>query len=235
MANGPSLNGLRSSANGSAGGPWQERSDRFGTGLDARSLQVRQATLHDRPEVWDLTESADSASVFATPKAELHHCMAGNLDGVYVAVGPDGRLVGAAYTQRINSHEALLTRPTSVLAMHTPSAPMLHLIGIVQQREARVRMAQRLSSCSLAPPPSPWRSALLQCVFTFTLGRLHGRCATTSSMRHGATRHWHAFVPLQSVPPTSLMPASAATSAGWTWALTRRCSSIPALELRYGR
>ena len=123
------------------------------TPLETHSLSVRQFTLHDLPELTKLF--VGGTSVLGTPKAELRHCMGGNMEGVHLAVGPDGRLLGAAYTQRIASYEALLTRPESVLPLQTPSAPILHLIGIVQQREARVRLSLRLFPCLSWPSSKP--------------------------------------------------------------------------------
>ena len=100
----------------------------------AASLAVRSATPDDVPYLRELEKTADN--VLHTPAVDLVQCTAHSLTGVHVAVAPDGRLVGAAYTQSASAE--VLLQPKSAIAPHSSLGPVLHLLGILQQPGTKV-------------------------------------------------------------------------------------------------
>ena len=64
----------------------------------------------------------------------LKRRLAAHPGGQLVAVAPDGRLLGAAYTQRVASCEALLSAQRATEhELHTPSGRVLQLLGMCNE------------------------------------------------------------------------------------------------------
>ena len=93
--------------------------------LRPAGLAIRLATLDDLPELLQL-EAFWRSDVLASSAATLHRRLIAHPTGQFVAVSPDGHLLGAIYTQRVASYEVLLTTQRETeLELHTPAGPVL--------------------------------------------------------------------------------------------------------------
>jgi hypothetical protein len=97
---------------------------------------VRLATLGDLPALLEL-EAFWRSDALAASEAALRRRIEAHPAGQFVATAPDGRLLGAIYTQRVASYDCLLTTTRkSEHELHTPSGPVVQLLGVIQRPES---------------------------------------------------------------------------------------------------
>ena len=87
--------------------------------------RIRLATLDDLPGLLKL-EAFWRSDVLSAPEATLRRRIVAHPTGQFVAVAPDGQLLGVMYTQRVASYETLLTAQRETeLDLHTPAGPVV--------------------------------------------------------------------------------------------------------------
>ena len=103
------------------------------------SLAIRRATARDIAGLVKLEASRQHPALLAASEGTIRQRIEAHPMGQFVAVSPDGQVVGAAYTQRVASQDSLLaiTRDRE-LSLHTPHGRVVQLLGVVQMPAANV-------------------------------------------------------------------------------------------------
>ena len=118
--------------------PFAERELHWLQQLHPAGLSIRLATLDDLPKLLEL-EAFWRSDVLSAKEATLRRRLVAHPKGQFVAVAPDGRLLGIMYTQRVASYETLLTaKRETELDLHMPAGPVIQLLSVVQRPGAKV-------------------------------------------------------------------------------------------------
>jgi hypothetical protein len=105
------------------------------------SVAIRRATTNDISSLVMLEASRQQQQgwLLAASERTIRQRIQAHPIGQFVAVAPDGQVVGTAYTQRVVSHQSLLaTTRERELTLHTPHGRVVQLLGVVQMPAANV-------------------------------------------------------------------------------------------------
>ena len=103
------------------------------------SLAIRRATARDIAGLVKLEASRQHPALLAASEGTIRQRIEAHPMGQFVAVSPDGQVVGAAYTQRVALQDSLLaTTRERELSLHTPHGRVVQLLGVVQMPAANV-------------------------------------------------------------------------------------------------
>ena len=106
--------------------------------LRPAGLSVRLATLDDLAELAEL-EGGGSGTACSASEQTLRCRLSAHPTGQLVALSPDGKVLGACYSQRVVSTEELIgARYETELRAHSPAGPLVQLLDVVQRPRANV-------------------------------------------------------------------------------------------------
>ena len=109
--------------------------------LKPAGVKIRLATLGDMPHLVRL-EAFWKQEDLQADEPTLRRRLTAHPTGQFVVESPDGQLLAAMYTQRVPSYERLLTcKRDTELELHTPTGPVIQLLGVVQAPDAARVMA----------------------------------------------------------------------------------------------
>ena len=109
--------------------------------LKPAGIKVRTATLDDMPSLLAL-EAHWRSDDLSADEPTLRRRLTAFPTGQYVVESPTGQVLAAMYTQRVASYGSLLTcTRENELELHTPSGPVIQLLGVVQAPDSGRVMA----------------------------------------------------------------------------------------------